>query len=124
MPRTFVRAQASSIAASIFDFLTTIVCKEFFYLWYLSASLIGTIAGGAANFILGRVWVFKNKEKPVPGQVAKYLVVWSGNILLNTGGVFFVTHYLGLSYIVSKVLVSTSVGISYNYFLQKKFVFA
>jgi putative flippase GtrA len=122
---TFVKAQASSFIASIFDFLTTIVCKEFFYLWYVTASLIGTIAGGVTNFALGRAWVFKKrKEKAIPLQVVKYLVVWGGNLLLNTGGVFFVTHYIGLSYIISKVLVSLSVGASYNYFLQKKFVFA
>jgi putative flippase GtrA len=121
---TFVKAQASSFIASTFDFLTTVVCKEFFYLWYVTATLLGTIVGGALNFVLGRVWVFDGKEKGIPQQVLKYLVVWGGNSILNTSGVFFVTHYTGLSYIISKVLVSISVGVSYNYFLQKKFVFA
>jgi putative flippase GtrA len=121
---TFVKAQASSFIASTFDFLTTVVCKEFFYLWYVTATLLGTIVGGALNFFLGRVWVFDGKEKGIPQQVLKYLVVWGGNSILNTSGVFFVTHYTGLSYIISKVLVSISVGVSYNYFLQKKFVFA
>ncbi|MFA6085865.1 GtrA family protein [Mucilaginibacter sp.] len=121
---TFVKAQASSCIASIFDFLTTVVCKEFFYLWYVTATLLGTIVGGVLGFALGRVWVFNGKEKGIPQQVLKYLVVWGGNSILNTSGVFFVTHYAGLSYIISKVLVSISVGVSYNYFLQKKFVFA
>jgi putative flippase GtrA len=58
---TFVKAQASSFIASIFDFLTTVVCKEFFYLWYVTATLLGTIVGGALNFFLGRVWVFKKR---------------------------------------------------------------
>lgn len=121
---TFVKAQASSFIASTFDFLTTVVCKEFFYLWYVTATLLGTIVGGALNFVLGRVWVFDGKEKGIPQQVLKYLVVWGGNSILNTSGVFFVTHCTGLSYIISKALVSISVGVSYNYFLQKKFVFA
>ena len=121
---TFVKAQASSFIASTFDFLTTVVCKEFFYLWYVTATLLGTVVGGALNFVLGRVWVFDGKEKGIPQQVLKYVVVWGGNSILNTSGVFFVTHYTGLSYIISKALVSISVGVSYNYFLQKKFVFA
>ncbi|MCQ6957465.1 GtrA family protein [Mucilaginibacter aquariorum] len=121
---TFVRAQASSFIASLFDFLTTIVCKEFFYLWYVKASLIGTIVGGVANFALGRVWVFKKRKKTIPLQAVKYMVVWGGNVALNTGGVFLITHYVGLDYKISKVLVSFSVGVTYNYFLQKKFVFA
>jgi putative flippase GtrA len=122
---TFVRAQASSFIASLFDFLTTIVCKEFLYLWYVKASLIGTIVGGVTNFALGRVWVFKKrKEKTIPLQAVKYLMVWGGNVALNTGGVFLVTHYVGLDYKISKVFVSFSVGVTYNYFLQKRFVFA
>ena len=121
---TFVKAQASSFIASLFDFLTTVVCKEFFYLWYVIANLIGTIVGGATNFALGRLWVFHGKEKSVSQQIFKYILVWSGNSFLNTAGVFLVTHYIGLSYIISKVIVSLVVGVSYNYILQKKFVFA
>jgi putative flippase GtrA len=121
---TFVKAQASSLIASLFDFLTTVVCKEFFYLWYVVANIIGTIVGGATNFVLGRVWVFHKKEKSAPKQILRYILVWSGNAFLNTAGVFLVTHYIGLSYIISKIIVSFLVGISYNYILQKKFVFA
>ena len=86
--------------------------------------MIGTIVGGVANFALGRVWVFKKRKKAIPLQAVKYMVVWGGNVALNTGGVFLITHYVGLDYKISKVLVSFSVGVTYNYFLQKKFVFA
>ena len=121
---TFLKAQASSIIATFFDLLTTIVCKEFFYLWYVIASLLGTIVGGTTNFALGRNWVFNSTEKKIPLQIVKYFIIWNGNLLLSTLGVFIVTHYLGFSYIISKVIVSVTVGVSYNYLLQKKFVFA
>ena len=122
---TFVKAQASSFISSAVDFLTTIVLKELFSVWYVTASFIGTIMGGATNFVLGRVWVFKKKkEKTIPLQAFKYLLVWCGNLALNTLGVFLVTHYIKLDYKISKVVVSFTVGITYNYFLQKKFVFA
>ena len=94
---TFIKAQASSILASFFDLLTTVVCKEFFYFWYVIASLIGTIIGGTTNFALGRAWVFNRKDKNVPVQAAKYFIIWNGNLLLSTLGVFVVTHYAGLS---------------------------
>ncbi|MEB0260138.1 MULTISPECIES: GtrA family protein [unclassified Mucilaginibacter] len=122
---TFVKAQASSFIASLIDFLTTIVCKEVFLIWYVTASFIGTVAGGFTNFALGRAWVFrKRKEKTIPLQAFKYLLVWCGNLALNTLGVFLVTHYIKLDYKISKIVVSFTVGITYNYFLQKKFVFA
>ncbi|HEK22097.1 MULTISPECIES: GtrA family protein [unclassified Mucilaginibacter] len=122
---TFVKAQASSFVASAVDFLVTILCKEVLGIWYVAASFTGTVSGGITNFILGRAWVFKKKkEKAIPVQAVKYLLVWCGNLLLNTTGVFLVTHYLKLDYKISKVLVSLFVGVFYNYFLQKKFVFA
>jgi len=121
---TFIKAQASSVISTFFDFLTTIVCKEFFYFWYVIASLLGTLVGGAINFGLGRGWVFNGKEKKVPVQIVKYLIIWNGNLLLSTLGVFIVTHYIGFSYIISKIIVAVIMGISYNYVLQKKFVFA
>ncbi|MES2266180.1 MAG: GtrA family protein [Bacteroidota bacterium] len=122
---TFVKAQASSFISSAVDFLITIVLKEAFSVWYVTASFIGTIMGGVTNFVLGRAWVFKKKqEKTIPLQAVKYLLVWLGNLALNTLGVFLVTHYIKLDYKISKIVVSFTVGITYNYFLQKKFVFA
>ena len=121
---TFLKAQASSTLSTLFDFLTTIVCKEFFYFWYVIASLLGTLVGGITNFTLGRVWVFNGKDKRMPVQVIKYLLIWNGNLLLSTLGVFIITHYLGLNYIISKIIVAVIMGVTYNYMLQKKFVFA
>jgi putative flippase GtrA len=120
----FIKAQASSIIATFFDLLITVVCKEFFAVWYVLASFIGTLAGGSLNFALGRSWVFNSRDKRIPVQAVKYLIIWTGNLLLSTLGVFIVTHYVGLSYFYSKVIVSIVVGIGYNYMLQKKFVFA
>jgi putative flippase GtrA len=121
---TFIKAQASSILSTFFDLLTTVVLKEFFYVWYVLASLIGTIVGGTANFALGRNWVFNGREKKIPAQVIKYLIIWNGNLILSTLGVFIITHYGGLSYFYSKIIVSLIVGVGYNYMLQKRFVFA
>jgi putative flippase GtrA len=121
---TFIRSQASSIISTFFDFLTTIVCKEFFYFWFVFASLLGTLVGGVTNFALGRIWVFKRREKKMPLQVLKYILIWNGNLALSTLGVFIVTHYIGVNYIVAKIMIAVVMGVSYNYLLQKKFVFA
>jgi putative flippase GtrA len=101
--QTFIKAQASSIISTFFDLVTTVVCKEFFYFWYVIASLIGTLVGGTTNFALGRGWVFNRKEKKIPKQAVKYFIIWNGNLLLSTLGVFVVTHYIGLSYFYSKL---------------------
>jgi len=124
MSTTFIKAQTSSIISTLIDFSVTVIFKEFFKFWYLIAIIAGTFAGGATNFALGRHWVFDAKGKKMHRQIIKYIITWLGNLLLTTLGVFIVTHYIGLSYIISKVIVAVFVGVGYNYMLQKKFVFA
>lgn len=120
---TFVKAQAASLAASVIDFFTTVILVEVFGCWHLPASITGTIIGGFSNFTIGRVWVFNATGKKIPVQVAKYSIVWVGNLVLNGFGFFIVTHYFHVNYIISKILVSVIIGFGYNYMLQKKFVF-
>lgn len=120
---TFIKAQAASLAATCFDFLTTIVLVNVLGWWYLAGSVTGTIAGGLLNFMIGRLWAFNAGEGKIEWQFIKYVLVWTGNLLLNAAGVFMITQYIGLSYVISKVITAVVVGIGYNYVLQKKFVF-
>jgi putative flippase GtrA len=120
---TFLKAQASSLIATVVDFLVTILLKEVLGVWYLAASITGTICGGAANFLLGRNWAFSSTEDKVEGQALRYIMVWLGNLALNAGGVYFFTGVIKLELWISKVMVSLIVGIGYNYVLQKIFVF-
>lgn len=120
---TFLKAQAASLTATAVDFLVTIFLVEIVHVWYVAATAIGTLAGGITNFSMGRNWVFKAKNYKVKIQAAKYLAVWLGNLVLNTWGVFVVTHYTPLTYVMAKIIVSIIVGFTYNYQLQKTFVF-
>jgi putative flippase GtrA len=120
---TFIKAQAASFTATVVDFTITVLLKEVFHCWYLVASIIGTVSGGVVNFLMNRSWVFQAHNKRIHFQALKYILVWIGNLVLVSGGVFVLTNYGGFSYIVSKITVSLIVGIFYNYVLQKRFVF-
>jgi len=56
-------------------------------------------------------------------QVIRFILVFTGNLIFSAAGVYLFTHNLHLNYIISKTLTSVLLGISYNYYLQKKFVF-
>ena len=120
---TFIKAQAASLTATFVDFSVTIILKELAGSWYLLASVLGTICGGMVNFRMNRRWVFSARDRKVQTQAVKYVLVWIGNLVLVSAGVFFLTHYGGISYLVSKIAVSVLVGFFYNYTLQKRFVF-
>lgn len=120
---TFIKAQAAGFTASAIDFLITIVCVQTFGLWYVLGSILGTLTGGIVNFSMGRTWVFNSRGNAIKFQVSRYILVWSSYLLLVTFGIYLITHYLGINYILSKVVMTSMFGIPYNYFLQKKFIF-
>ena len=120
---TFAKAQVASFTASVVDYWCTIIAVELVGIWYVWASAVGTVVGGFTNFYLGRNWVFKRREKDRQKQMMMYLIVWTGYFILTTFGVFLLTHFSNLNYIISKALVSLVMAVSYNYPLQKRYVF-
>jgi putative flippase GtrA len=120
---TFAKAQIASFIASMADYFITIICVELFGFWYVVASSTGTIIGGITNFSLGRRWVFKHGEAERKIQLLRYFLVWTGYLLLATLGVYLLTHFGGINYIISKITVSLFLAVAYNYPLQKGFVF-
>ncbi len=109
--------------ASATDFGATIIAVNLFGLWYLAASIIGTICGGFFNFYVNRKWVFQSRSKEVKWQAFRYILVWLGNLAIVTSGVFILTHFFNLNYVLAKVVSSVLTGISYNYIMQRQFIF-
>ena len=119
---TFLKAQASSLTATAVDYLVTFLLQILFH-WSMPASILGTVSGGIANFTMNRSWVFEARSKKIQSQAIKYILVWIGNLILVTVGVFILIKWGGLDLMVAKIIVSLLVGFFYNYILQKRFVF-
>jgi putative flippase GtrA len=120
---TFIKAQFSSIISTLIDFLLTHFLTGTVGLWYLFSSSLGTVTGGCVNFMLGRFWVFNARKQKKTFQAKRYVLVWAGSLLLNTLGVYVLTEILKLHYMLSKAMVAVIVGVSFNFYLQKSFVF-
>ena len=121
--KTFSRAQISAFAATIADFGTLTLFVEVLHGFYPYGVALGAFMGAITNFIINRHWAFEAHEKPLPGQILRYAMVSSGSLLLNTFGVYLVTERFGLYYLASKVIIAFSVGIFFNYPLQRHFVY-
>lgn len=120
---TFLKAQAASLSATLVDFGMTFFLSEVARVDFWAASATGNISGGVVNFLMGRNWVFDATDGKRRKQALRYLLVWNGNLALNAGGVYVATELLHVNDVVAKVTVSLLVGFTYNYFLQKKYVF-
>ncbi|HTQ28656.1 MAG TPA: GtrA family protein [Puia sp.] len=121
---TYIKAQAASIVGSLADYAMTLFLVEILHCWYLLGNFVGNITGAIMQFILCRNWAFTAAGEPVRPQVVKFILVWVGNLALSAAGVYSLTHFLGLNYIISKTIVSVFLGLTYNYLLQKWFVFS
>jgi len=134
---TFLRAQISSQLASITDFLVTIVLANFFNLFYVYATFIGSVCGGMTNCVVNYRWTFKAMDVKKRYVAIRYLVVWGGSIFLNTSGIYLMTELLKRIpllmkvpdffydniFIISKIVVSLLVGFVWNYNMHRLFVF-
>ena len=119
---TFLKANISSLIASVSDYLITIIAVQLFSTTPVIGGIIGTTCGGVINFLIGRHWVFVSKSANGYMQGLKYLLVWCGNLVLNASGMYLFTK-LGTNYIIAKVVTSLMVALAYNYPLQKHYVF-
>ena len=118
----FFKGNAASFIASLCDYSIAIVLKEYFTVQPFAASIIGTVGGGIINFFICRYWVFKANKTSVFLQSKRYLLTWTGNLLLSALGVYLLLG-TGLNYVLAKLITSVLVVITYNYPLQKKYVF-
>lgn len=118
----FLKAQVSSFIATSSDFLITIVLTEA-GMWYLPASVLGTITGGVVNYFINRNWSFQSRDDHISRQAFRYFHIWAGSIILNASGMWLLTSLAGFNYILSKLIISLAVGIGFNYPLQKRYVF-
>jgi putative flippase GtrA len=119
----FVKAQLAAVLATLLDFLSMVFLKEVLGIWYVTATAIGAFIGASTNFLLGRYGVFTDGNNSMRQQAFRYALVAAGSLLLNTGGVFLITEFLRIPYIYSRVIVATLVAFTYNFYLQKNFVF-
>lgn len=122
--KLFIRIQIASILGSVADYLLTIIMASWLNIFYLLANLSGNILGGSVQFSICRKWAFHNVDGKVNWQIFRFALVFFGSLILSAAGVFLLTNYSGLHYVLSKTIVSILLGLTYNYILQKKFVFA
>ncbi len=119
----FLKTQAASIIGSIADFLITFLLVGQLHWWYVAGNFAGNLCGATTQFLLCRDWVFVRTGGRWNLQMIKFIGVWIGNLLLSAAGIYLLTHFAGFNYMVSKLITSVLLGVSYNYLLLKKFVF-
>ncbi|MBQ8158384.1 MAG: GtrA family protein [Prevotella sp.] len=119
---TFCKAELSAQVATMTDFLVTVLLAEGCGLWYVWASLAGSVAGGVLNCCINYRWVF-DAHGTKRSIALRYLLVWGVSIALNTLGTYAATELSGQHFILGKALVAVIVAVGWNYTMQRRFVY-
>ena len=120
--KMFYKANVASLSASFCDYIITILMVKM-YFDPLTSSITGNVFGGLINFLICRHWVFDARNGSVALQSKKYLLVWTGNLLINAFGLYIFINVLKVPYITAKIITSIVVSFAYNYPIQKRYVF-
>jgi putative flippase GtrA len=121
--KEFLSAQVAAFIGTAVDFGVVIFLTEIIGVWYVVSNAIGAMCGAITNFFLGRNWVFSSTENKISHQAFRYFLVATGSMILNTLGVYMLTEFTSLNYIYSKIIVAVFIAFTFNFLLQKHFVF-
>ena len=87
----FIRAQLSAQIATFVDFLISILLNQCANVYYVYATLIGSISGGLTNCAINYKWTFQTEDcSPIPviikytfGMDRKHWTKFMGDLSIN-----------------------------------------
>jgi len=121
--KQFFRYNVVALFATTLDFSLFIILSDIFQIWYVLSTFISAFIGGVVAFFLERNWTFVSKDGKISHQAIKYIIVWIISILLNTSGLYLIVEYTNIEQVISKVIVSVTVGIGFNFLTHNLLVF-
>lgn len=121
--KAFLRSQIVSLCSTCIDFLISVILYQYGSVYYVTATSIGASCGAITSFTLGRNWAFFNRKGRVSVQFLRFLVINMFSIFGNTTGVFFFKENFDLPFLTSRIIVALMIGIFFNFFMNRYFVF-
>jgi putative flippase GtrA len=118
--RTLLRHQLGALAATALDYALMILAVERLGMTPAAATALGATAGGVANFLLGRAWIFRAERGTWAAQAARYSLVSGASAGWNALGVLLLHD---VPYVWARVAVSLAVSVLWNFPAQRRFVF-
>jgi putative flippase GtrA len=97
---------------------------ELFAVAPATAALSGAFLGALINFTLNRRYTFRTAaQSPAGAEARRYALVSAASALLNAGGEYIGTNWLGAPYFFVRVVVSVAVSLGWNFPLHRSWVF-
>ena len=118
-----LRHQAAGFIATVADFGTFNLLTYVVGIYYVTSNVFAAAIGAVVNFIISTTWAFPGSKNSLRNQMAKYVLVSLGSLVLNTLFVYLLTDFGKLLPNISKVITAIIIASTYNFLLMRYFVF-
>lgn len=132
-----IKAFSSAQVCSLIDFAITVFLSSVLGVYYVVATVSGSVSGGICNCAINYQWVFPKSGSKKCYIAIKYFFVWGLSIVFNTYGTYLLTEgtkntsfpvnllgsYNDHIYVVYKCIVAILVAFAWNYPMQRFFVY-
>ncbi|SFT10217.1 GtrA family protein [Sphingobacterium wenxiniae] len=120
---SFGKAQISAFIGGISDFAIYTFCLQVLGFSAHGSNVLSGTLGAIVNFTINRYWAFESTTQPIGNQLWKFVLVVIGSISLKSTGIYLLVDYLHWNPFYSKLAVELVVSLSFNFLLQKYWVF-
>lgn len=118
----FIRYCIGGGFAFLVDLSLLYILTEYVRLWYLYSATLSFVVTAMVNYTIQKYWTFKNSERKIGQQFLSFLIIQVIGLLLNNLTLYIFVEFVGLWYMLAKILAAGLVLI-WNYWAGKKFVF-
>ena len=109
--------------AFVVDYGSLFVLTHYAGVPYLWSAAIAFLLGLVTNYLLSISWVFRKERSSNPWkEFLVFAVIGVLGLLFNEGIMYVATEWIGLHYMVSK-LISTVIVFFWNFFARKYWAF-
>ncbi len=121
----FIKFNMVGIANFIVDYIFFIILMNVFHVNSIIAQGASITAGGFNNFIINKVWTFRN-AKSSKGELMRefihFLISDAICTLVSMGGLYLLTNIIGINVYIVKFLLGTFVQL-FNFVFYKFIIF-
>lgn len=111
------------LSGLVIDFSITYFFKEHLHFDPYLANALGFGFAVVNNYFINRIWTFKNKEKAIMQQFAKFLLIALIGLGLNTLCIYMLHQQLHLPFYVAKLMAIVLV-FAWNYTINATLTFS
>ena len=118
-----LRYLVSGGATALVLFISLIIFREVFGLWYLLASTLAFCFAVVTSFGMQKFWTFRNTEnKNVYKQFLTFLIISLCNLAINAAFMYTAVDFLKVQYLIAQFIVTGFIAF-FSFFVYRDIIF-